>query len=86
VWWHGSAGAKPSRAVARTAPSGVLWQFGDPDAPESVTGAAEDFCLVVTQRAHVDDTGLRVNGPAAREWMELAQCFAGPATDGPAPR
>jgi uncharacterized protein (TIGR03084 family) len=88
-WSYLNRGRKPPDAevhLALTAPSGAIWRFGDPGAAESVTGAAEDFCLVVTQRSHVDDTGLQVNGPAAREWMELAQCFAGPATDGPAKR
>jgi hypothetical protein len=48
-----------------------------------VSGPAEDFCLVVTQRRHVDDTALVVNGDAARDWMLKAQAFAGAATDGP---
>ena len=57
-----------------------------PTLDDSVTGPAEDFCLVVTQRRHVDDTRLAVRGPLAREWMECAQAFAGPATSGPAAR
>ena len=31
------------------------------------------------------DTRLRVEGPVAREWMSIAQCFAGPPEDPPAP-
>ena len=58
--------------------------FGADDADESVVGPAEDFCLVVTQRRHVDDTDLEVTGDAARDWMLKAQAFAGAATDGPA--
>lgn len=88
-WSYVNRGLRPPDAEVRvelTAPSGEVWSFGPADAPDSVRGDAEDFCLVVTQRRHVDDTALRVLGPAAREWMELAQCFAGPATDGPAPR
>ncbi len=50
----------------------------------SVTGPAEDFCLVVTQRRHVDDTDLTVTGEIARDWMTKAQAFAGGAT-GPPP-
>jgi hypothetical protein len=45
---------------------------------QSVVGTLEDFSLVVTQRRHVDDTGLTVDGPTARQWMEIAQCFAAP--------
>jgi uncharacterized protein (TIGR03084 family) len=71
--------------VELSAPSGGVWQFGADDAAESVVGPAEDFCLVVTQRRHVDDTDLRVTGDAARDWMLKAQAFAGAATAGPAP-
>ena len=48
-----------------------------------VRGTAEDFCLVVTQRRHVDDTSLAISGEAARVWMVRAQVFAGPPTAGP---
>ena len=72
--------------VALTSPNGETWRFGPDDADEVVRGTAEDFCLVVTQRRHVDDTGLDCVGEAARDWMEKAQAFAGGATDGPAPR
>ncbi len=51
-----------------------------------VTGPAEDFCLVVTQRRNVADTALVVQGERATDWLIRAQAFAGPATDGPAPR
>ncbi len=71
--------------VELVAPGGGVWQFGPEDAPESVVGPAEDFCLVVTQRRHVDDTDLQVTGDAARDWMLKAQAFAGTPTDGPGP-
>lgn len=69
--------------VALTAPSGDIWKWGDEFASQSINGPAEDFCLVVTQRRHVDDTALLCNGQTAREWMLLAQCFAGPPDNGP---
>lgn len=50
-----------------------------------VRGSALDFCLVVTQRRHIDDTTLQIEGPLAIEWMRIAQAFAGPATDGRQP-
>jgi|GEM_PF-6786839 len=68
------------------APSGDEWTWGPQDAASSVHGGAEDFCLVVTQRRHLDDTDLTVEGEVARDWLERAQAFAGPATDGPAVR
>ncbi|MBM43076.1 MAG: TIGR03084 family protein [Acidobacteria bacterium] len=70
--------------VVLTAPSGDTWTWGPGDAVDTVRGSAEDFCLVVTQRRHADDTGLEMIGDAARGWMVRAQAFAGPPTDGPA--
>jgi uncharacterized protein (TIGR03084 family) len=72
--------------VELTAPSGAVWTWGPADARASVTGPAEDFCLVVTQRRHVDDTSLTLVGHSARDWMTKAQAFAGGPTTGPAPR
>lgn len=71
--------------VELTAPSGNIWSWGLGDAKEIISGPAQDFCLVVVQRRHVDDTALEVTGDTARDWMEKAQCFAGPPVDGPAP-
>jgi uncharacterized protein (TIGR03084 family) len=69
--------------VELTGPSGATWTWGQNDAAASIVGAAEEFCLVVTQRRHVDDTTLVVRGDAARDWMLNAQAFAGPPTEGP---
>lgn len=62
--------------VALRAPSGDTWEWGEPS-EHHVTGDALDFCLVVTQRRHVRDTGLVVQGAAALDWIEIAQAFAG---------
>jgi uncharacterized protein (TIGR03084 family) len=72
--------------VELTSPSGQTWTYGSDGAADRVTGPALDFCLVVTQRRHVDDTALDVTGDIARDWLEKAQAFAGGPTDGPAPR
>lgn len=85
-WSYTNRGLHPPASgirVSLAAPSGDTWDFGDPSEPEYVSGPALDFCLVVTQRRHVDDTRLECS-PAAREWMLIAQAFAGPATHGPA--
>ncbi|HEY0448385.1 TIGR03084 family metal-binding protein [Actinophytocola sp.] len=66
--------------VELTAPDGDTWTWGS--GADSVTGDALDFCLVVTQRRNVADTGLRVAGPVATEWMAVAQAFAGPPGPG----
>ena len=73
-------------SVSLTAPSGDTWTWEHADEVGRVTGTAEDFCLVVTQRRHLDDTGLVASDGPARDWMLRAQAFAGDATDGPAPR
>lgn len=67
-----------------TSPSGESWTYGPEDADDVVSGTAEDFCLVVTQRRHVDDTGLAA-GELGRHWLLRAQVFAGGASDGPSP-
>ncbi len=72
--------------VELASPSGEVWSWGAEDAVDRVSGPAEDFCLVVTQRRHVDDTALVVEGLLARDWLEVAQAFAGMPTTGPAPR
>jgi uncharacterized protein (TIGR03084 family) len=63
--------------VRLAAPDGGFWSWGPDDAPDTVTGPAVDFCLVATQRRHLADTALRVDGPVAAEWMAIAQAFAG---------
>jgi uncharacterized protein (TIGR03084 family) len=68
--------------VVLTAPDGGTWAWGPDDAADQVTGPALDFCLVVTQRRHRADTRLTVTGPAASEWMGIAQAFAGPPGPG----
>jgi uncharacterized protein (TIGR03084 family) len=68
--------------VEVTAPSGAVWRWGPPGVPDRITGPALDFCLLVTQRRHPDDTALAVAGEAAREWMSIAQAFAGPPGPG----
>lgn len=65
-----------------TAPSGEVWSYGPEDAAQRVTGSAWDFCLLSTQRVHRDDTDLVAVGPDADRWLDIAQCFAGPAGEG----
>ncbi|HVT69897.1 MAG TPA: TIGR03084 family metal-binding protein [Trebonia sp.] len=78
-------------------PSGDLWEWtagggaggaaeastGADGVANSVTGNALDFCLVVTQRRNVADTGLAVRGGTAERWIAIAQAFAGGPTDPP---
>jgi uncharacterized protein (TIGR03084 family) len=68
--------------VVLTAPDGSAWAWGPPDAADRVEGDALDFCLLVIQRRHRDDTGLRATGAVASAWLGLAQAFAGPPGPG----
>jgi uncharacterized protein (TIGR03084 family) len=74
--------------VELDAPGGEVWTWGTSDSAEAedrVTGPALDFCLVVVQRRHLDDTHLTYQGPHAREWLLIAQTFAGTAGGGRQP-
>ena len=71
--------------VELLAPSGETWTWGPEEATDTVRGPALDFCLLVTQRRHRDDVALAVEGPAADEWLDIAQAFAGPPGDGRRP-
>ncbi|MFH8711758.1 TIGR03084 family metal-binding protein [Streptomyces zaomyceticus] len=73
--------AEPFR-VELVAPDGEMWAYGPEDAGQRVTGPALDFCLLVTQRVHRDDTALVAEGPDAEHWLTVAQAFAGPAGPG----
>ncbi|MFF8598856.1 TIGR03084 family metal-binding protein [Streptomyces sp. NPDC015232] len=73
--------AEPFR-VELTAPDGEPWVYGPEDAPQRITGPALDFCLLVTQRVHRDDTALVPEGADAAHWLTIAQAFAGPAGTG----
>lgn len=70
--------------VELAAPGGGWWVWGVASA-DVVRGPALDFCLAVTQRRHLLDLALEISGPAAGEWMSIAQCFAGPAGGGRRP-
>jgi uncharacterized protein (TIGR03084 family) len=76
--------AEPFR-VELAAPDGSAWTWGPEEAAQRVTGPALDFCLVVTQRVHRDDTRLVAMGIDADQWLDIAQAFAGPPGDGRKP-
>jgi uncharacterized protein (TIGR03084 family) len=71
--------------VYLTAPSGAAWTWPAEDAANRIDGTAVDFCRVVAQTRNVADTALAVRGEVARQWMSIAQCFAGPPEQPPAP-
>nr|WP_240930297.1 TIGR03084 family metal-binding protein [Streptomyces coryli] len=81
-----SSGLQPPQGEFRielTAPDGAgTWSYGPEDAEQRVTGPALDFCLLVVQRVHRDDTALRATGADAERWLGIAQAFAGPSGGG----
>jgi uncharacterized protein (TIGR03084 family) len=68
-----------------TAPSGARWEFGPQEAVQTITGPAEDFCLLVTRRRHRDDLAMTATGPDADRWLDIAQAYRGPAGPGRRP-
>jgi uncharacterized protein (TIGR03084 family) len=79
---HGQTPPQTPVLVELTGPDGDRWTWGPEDAADRVSGPALDFCLLVTQRRHRDDLALVIEGPAATEWMSIAQAFAGAAGTG----
>jgi len=87
-WTFANRKQEPPGAAPRVelrAPSGAVWVWNEENSADRVTGEAVEFCQVVTQVRNVADTRLRVEGPVAAAWMAVAQCFAGPPADPPAP-
>lgn len=82
---RGLAPPDPAPFVRLVAPSGAIWTWNEDQAENRVEGTAVDFARVVTQVRNVADTGIVTKGAAATQWMALAQCFAGPPEDPPAP-
>jgi uncharacterized protein (TIGR03084 family) len=82
---RGEQAPQPVPHLVLQAPSGEIWTYNEPSAEERIEGSAEAFCQVVTQVRNVADTDLVVRGPNAAQWMQKAQCFAGPPETPPAP-
>ena len=68
--------------VELTAPDGSIWDWGPSDASQKVTGSAEDFCYLVTQRRPRATLDVTAVGDDAERWLEIAQAFAGPPGPG----
>ncbi len=64
--------------VELSGPDGELWSWGPEDAAQTVTGSAEHFCMLVTQRRPPRELDVVAVGPDAQTWLTIAQAFAGP--------
>jgi len=81
---HGEEPTGEMPKLRLRAPSKAVWKYGESDS-DLIDGSAVEFCQVVTQTRNIADTGLKVSGPVAKEWMAKAQCFAGAPETPPAP-
>jgi uncharacterized protein (TIGR03084 family) len=77
--------AEPFRVELTPPVEDGLWTWGPEDAAQRLTGSAEHFCLLVTQRIHRDDTDLVAEGRDADTWLDIAQAFAGSPGEGRKP-
>lgn len=59
-------------------PGGDVWSWGPAEAAQRVTGSAEDFCFLVTQRRPLGSLDVTAVGEDAQRWLGIAQAFAGP--------
>ena len=58
------------------------WTWGPEDAAQRVTGSAEHFCMLVTQRRPRASLDVVAVGADAEKWLTIAQAFAGPPGPG----
>jgi uncharacterized protein (TIGR03084 family) len=68
--------------VQLRAPDGSAWSWGPEDAEQKVTGSAQDFCMLVTQRRPRSALDVTATGQDAERWLSIAQAFAGPPGPG----
>lgn len=88
AWTFANRGIEPpgpAPFVELSAPSGEVWRWNDESTENKISGPALDFCQVVTQGRNISEVGLHVVGEPATQWMAIAQCFAGPVEEPPAP-
>mgnify|MGYP001094328762 CR=1 FL=1 len=80
---RGSMPPGPTPHISLRAPSGELWEWNTKQEDNKISGEAVEFCQVVTQVRNIADTKLSLTGESAKQWMAIAQCFAGPAEEPP---
>lgn len=61
---------------------GDTWSWGPAEAEQRISGSAEDFCFLVTQRRPLSALDITAQGDDAQRWLRIAQAFAGPPRSG----
>jgi uncharacterized protein (TIGR03084 family) len=79
---NGLAAPAEEFRVELRAPDASTWPWGPADAAQRVTGSAEDFCMLVTQRRPRAALDVTAEGDDAERWLTIAQAFAGPPGPG----
>ncbi|WP_370332327.1 TIGR03084 family metal-binding protein [Mycolicibacterium hippocampi] len=79
---HGQTPPGEPFHVKLNAPDGSVWTWGPDDAAQRVSGSAEHFCMLVTQRRARAALDVVAVGPDAERWLAIAQAFAGPPGPG----
>jgi uncharacterized protein (TIGR03084 family) len=79
---HGLTAPADPFLVELRAPDDATWSWGPADATQRVTGSAEDFCMLVTQRRQRAELDVTAEGHDAQRWLTIAQAFAGPPGSG----
>jgi len=79
---HGLTPPSDPLRVELAAPDGSTWAWGPEEATQRVTGVAEDFCMLVTQRRPPATLDVVTDGADATRWLTIAQAFAGPPGPG----
>jgi len=69
---------EPFRIELRAPDGSSTWDWGPKDAAQRITGSAEDFCCLVTQRRALSALDVVAEGDDAKRWLAIAQAFAGP--------
>jgi uncharacterized protein (TIGR03084 family) len=79
---HGLAPPAEPFRVELDGPDDSTWSWGPDDAGQRVSGSAEDFCMLVTQRRPRAALDVHAEGDDAEKWLGIAQAFAGPPGPG----
>jgi uncharacterized protein (TIGR03084 family) len=74
------AGVRPPGDVGNIAldlraPDGTQWRYGPSGTVDVISGAAGEWCRVVTRRRRAEDTSLRAGTPLAALALKVARAY-----------